>query len=231
LRQDCRESRQAVGCGPCSGKGLRGFVRSKLGRCLFCIRLSAAGTLAGWAMFALTGALYPVPPVLGFALLLAAGFTLLLLAHMLALMARSLSGVRIASAREAGRGQASSVSVLNAMVSSQSRRSVLRQLCGGLKTTTVAILTPGLVSAHHAPEHDRGCIGGCASPEDRCCRGRCTNIVFDRLSCGRCGNACPSGYNCCGGSCVNVSGNDLNNCGCCGCGCLPGQICLNGACA
>ena len=36
----------------------------------------------------------------------------------------------------------------------------------------------------------------CASPEDLCCNGVCTNVVFDRNNCGACGNVCPEGEIC-----------------------------------
>lgn len=41
----------------------------------------------------------------------------------------------------------------------------------------------------------------CASPEDLCCNGVCTNVVFDRNNCGACGTVCPEGY-ICQGSCI-----------------------------
>ena len=41
----------------------------------------------------------------------------------------------------------------------------------------------------------------CASPEDLCCNGVCTHVVFDRNNCGRCGNVCPEGYTC-SGDCI-----------------------------
>ena len=64
----------------------------------------------------------------------------------------------------------------------------------------------------------------CSSPEDRCCRGVCTNVVFDRFNCGRCGNECAAGEGCCGERCVPLNTNQ--NCGCCGCGCLETEQCI-----
>jgi hypothetical protein len=64
----------------------------------------------------------------------------------------------------------------------------------------------------------------CSSPEDFCCRGQCTNVVFDRFNCGRCGKQCAEGEDCCGGTCVPL--NTPQNCGCCGCGCLETEQCV-----
>ena len=115
-----------------------------------------------------------------------------------------------------------------AMAGQRSRRAVLRRLGAGLAATVVAAAIPGAVAAHHDPEHDRGCIGGCPSPEDRCCKGRCTNVVFDRANCGRCGNVCPAGSDCCGGRCVQLG--TQQHCSGCFSGCLSTEVCQNGAC-
>jgi hypothetical protein len=98
-----------------------------------------------------------------------------------------------------------------------------------------------------------GCGVICPSPEDACCNGRCQNISFDRQNCGRCGNACRAGEECCGArGCVRLGTNtdcqfcgdrcfDGDTCmgalGCCSparvCGnlcCSPSQSCVNGGC-
>ena len=91
-----------------------------------------------------------------------------------------------------------------------------------------------------------------------CCGGSCTNIYDSPGSCGGCGNACPAGELCYGGSCahpVACSGNsqggscatdggggtccgatcanlydDPQNCGGCGLVCPTGSGCVQGAC-
>jgi Stigma-specific protein, Stig1 len=102
------------------------------------------------------------------------------------------------------------------------RRKALRMVGGMLLGTALASI-PGMAWA--APPEGRG---PCPSPEDRRCRGVCTNVVFDRFNCGRCGNECATGEDCCGGRCVPL--NTRDNCGCCGCGCLEAEICVNGSC-
>ena len=72
------------------------------------------------------------------------------------------------------------------------------------------------------------CGNVCDSPEDLCCNGVCTNVVFERRHCGACGNVCAEGEDCCGGRCVPL--NTRENCGCCGCGCHEAEICVNGSC-
>ena len=64
----------------------------------------------------------------------------------------------------------------------------------------------------------------CDSPEDLCCNGVCTNVVFDRNNCGACGNRCGEGEDCCGETCVPLD--TEQNCGCCGCGCLQTEQCV-----
>ena len=64
----------------------------------------------------------------------------------------------------------------------------------------------------------------CDSPEDLCCNGVCTNVVFDRNNCGACGNRCGAGEDCCGETCVPLD--TEQNCGCCGCGCLQTEQCV-----
>ena len=111
------------------------------------------------------------------------------------------------------------------------RRKALRMV-GSLLLGTALASIPGVAWA--APPEGRGrpCPKGalkcgdtcCSSPEDRCCRGVCTNVVFDRFNCGRCGNECAPGEGCCGERCVPL--NTTQNCGCCGCGCLETEQCV-----
>jgi hypothetical protein len=69
----------------------------------------------------------------------------------------------------------------------------------------------------------------CSSPEDLCCNGVCTNVVFDRNNCGACGNRCGAGEDCCGQRCVPLNTNQ--NCGSCGNACLPRtEQCVGGVC-
>jgi hypothetical protein len=65
----------------------------------------------------------------------------------------------------------------------------------------------------------------CPSPEDLCCDGVCTNVVFDRNNCGACGNVCKAGEGCCGQSCIPL--NTQQNCGCCGCAGLNTEQCVD----
>jgi len=64
----------------------------------------------------------------------------------------------------------------------------------------------------------------CPSPEDLCCNGVCTNVVFDRNNCGACGNRCEAGEGCCGQSCVPL--NTPQNCGDCRNSCLETEQCV-----
>jgi hypothetical protein len=73
---------------PCCRGGLRTLIASKLGRCPRCIRASAFGTLAGWIAAALVSVAWPTPILLGLSFLLAIGFSTLLVAHLLAFLAR-----------------------------------------------------------------------------------------------------------------------------------------------
>ncbi len=108
------------------------------------------------------------------------------------------------------------------------------KLLGAVLVGGVLASIPGLAWAQQGPPESRGrpCPKGaikcgdtcCFSPEDRCCRGVCTNVVFDRSNCGRCGNECAPGEDCCGERCVPL--NTSQNCGCCGCGCLETELCV-----
>ena len=116
-----------------------------------------------------------------------------------------------------------------------SRRRVLR-LMGSAIVGTVMASVSGVAWAAPLEGQGRPCPRGekkcgdtcCSSPEDRCChRDRhrvCTNVVFDRNNCGRCGNVCAAGQDCCGERCVTL--NTEQNCGCCGCGCLETEQCV-----
>jgi hypothetical protein len=135
---------------------------------------------------------------------------------------------------------------------SLSRRKVLR-LMGGVLVGSALASIPGIAWAKPKPigakcKDNLKCASGlcvdgvcgcpsdstpcgascCDSPEDLCCNGVCTNVVFDRNNCGACGNRCAEGEDCCGGRCVPL--NTTENCGCCGCGCLEAEICVNGSC-
>ena len=103
-----------------------------------------------------------------------------------------------------------------------SRRRVLRLMGSALVGAALASFS-GIAWA--APPEGRG---RCPSPEDRRCRGVCTNVVFDRFNCGRCGNVCAAGEGCCGGRCVSL--NTTENCGGCSVGCHKAEICVNGTC-
>ena len=70
----------------------------------------------------------------------------------------------------------------------------------------------------------------------------CVNWLTDSNNCGACGNVCPTGEVCQGGSCVCTSGGDTrcgcaneqtdaNNCGQCGLQCARGETCQTGSCA
>ena len=121
-----------------------------------------------------------------------------------------------------------------------SRRQALRRMCIALLGGVLASI-PGVAWAHHKPDHpvppgqarrcpegQVKCRGICCSPEDLCCNGVCTNVVFDRNNCGACGNVCQEGEDCCGGRCVPL--NTTENCGGCFAGCHPAEICVNGTC-
>jgi hypothetical protein len=75
------------------------------------------------------------------------------------------------------------------------------------------------------------------------CNGECTRLDLDRYNCGACGNICPDGLACTGGSCgdcaspaTNCGGycvlldSDPNNCGACGYVCAGGSGCYDGLC-
>ena len=117
---------------------------------------------------------------------------------------------------------------------SLSRGQALRLLGSALFGGVMASI-PGVAWA--APPEGRGracpkgeikCRNTCCGPEDRCCRGTCTNVSFNRLNCGRCGNECAECEDCCTGSCVPLNTTEHGS----GCfvGCHEAEICVNGAC-
>ena len=118
---------------------------------------------------------------------------------------------------------------------SLSRRKALRLLGGALLGGVVASI-PGVAWAAPPEGQGRPCPKGaikcgdtcCTSPEDRCCRGVCTNVVFNQSNCGRCGNKCAPEEGCCGGRCVPL--NTAENCGGCFAGCHEAEICVSGTC-
>jgi hypothetical protein len=64
---------------------------------------------------------------------------------------------------------------------------------------------------------------------DCCPSTPCITADFDPHNCGSCGNRCPAGKACCGGSCTDTS-SDPGNCGSCGNGCPAGNACCGGSC-
>ena len=112
-----------------------------------------------------------------------------------------------------------------------SRRGVLR-LIGSATVGTVLASVSGVAWAappegrgRPCPKGEKKCGNGCcSSPEDLCCGGVCTNVVFDRFNCGRCGNECAAGEGCCGERCVPLNTNQ--NCGGCGAACFGTAQCV-----
>jgi hypothetical protein len=95
----------------------------------------------------------------------------------------------------------------------------------------------------------RSCESGALSPcegavlptEETCnerdddCNGRVDDLpslAEDVMNCGRCGNVCAYGENCCDGRCVNPFGEDRDHCGGCGMACSEGRVpgCCGGRC-
>jgi hypothetical protein len=89
--------------------------------------------------------------------------------------------------------------------------------CSGAALTCVSSVTPSAES--------------CNGMDDDC-NGRADetfNLRRDAQNCGTCGNRCPAGQVCCGGSCTNTT-NDNNHCGACGRGCPDATRCNNAIC-
>lgn len=79
-----------MGCAPCSSeRDLRQQIAGKLGRCRACVRWARIGTLSAWALVAGSAALAAHPLVLAGAVLVAAVFSGLLLAHAIAYAVRT----------------------------------------------------------------------------------------------------------------------------------------------
>jgi hypothetical protein len=78
------------GCSSCK-RGLRSLIGRKLGRCPRCMRASTSGTMIGWVASAAVYVLWPNPALLALSAVIAAGFTLLLLAHLVAFTARTMT--------------------------------------------------------------------------------------------------------------------------------------------
>jgi hypothetical protein len=78
------------GCTSCQG-GLRSFITSKLGRCPKCMRSSLLGTLMGWTAAATIYLIWPFPALVGLGVLVAASFTVLLFAHVVAFTSRMMA--------------------------------------------------------------------------------------------------------------------------------------------
>ena len=71
-----------------SGSRLRDMISRKLGRCPRCMRSCARGMCVSWVMAAAIVAIAPYPLLLAPALVVAVSFTLLLLAHLVAVTVR-----------------------------------------------------------------------------------------------------------------------------------------------
>jgi len=73
----------------CAGcPGVQGPLHSKLGTCARCMRIAAAGTLAGWGLVVATRVLGAPRGVVGLLVLVAAQFTLILILHLMARLGR-----------------------------------------------------------------------------------------------------------------------------------------------
>lgn len=70
-----------MACTGCTGKGLKGLVSGKLGRCPKCMRWSARGTFISCAVAAVVYFVLPNPYLIGLSLLVVTSFTLLWIAH------------------------------------------------------------------------------------------------------------------------------------------------------
>lgn len=119
-------------------------ITAKLGRCPRCLRASARGTLVAWGVATILVIVWPHPLALAGALVLAGGFTLLLVSHLVAYMGRLARRLRQVSAGpEPG---------LPAATSSLSRRELLWTVgkAGSLAVLVALVGRPLGVSAQPA---------------------------------------------------------------------------------
>ena len=73
----------------CAGcPGIQGSLHSKLGTCGRCMRIAAAGSFAGWGLVAAARVSGAARGVVGLLLLVAAQFSLMLVLHLMAKLAR-----------------------------------------------------------------------------------------------------------------------------------------------
>lgn len=66
------------------------FLSAKLGRCRRCIRIAESGTVASWIVFVVAYIVAPNAVVFAVTLVIAASFTVVLFAHLVAFVARHL---------------------------------------------------------------------------------------------------------------------------------------------
>jgi hypothetical protein len=73
----------------CAGcPGIQGAVHAKLGTCVRCMRIAAAGSLAGWGLVVAARVSGASRGVVGLLLLVAAQFSLVLALHLIAKLVR-----------------------------------------------------------------------------------------------------------------------------------------------
>jgi hypothetical protein len=73
----------------CAGcPGIQGAVGAKLGTCVRCMRIAAAGSLAGWGLVVAARVSGASRGVVGLLLLVAAQFSLVLVLHLIAKLVR-----------------------------------------------------------------------------------------------------------------------------------------------
>ena len=121
------------------------------------------------------------------------------------------------------------------MAGSQSRRTLLRTLAGGLTAAVVGLARPGPAEAAKCGKEgqpcgccQRGlsCTGGACCPTDRVCGSACcpAGHTCQNGACVRPGSGvgspggCPAGQAACAGGCADIT-SDIANCGACGQAC------------
>ena len=67
---------------------MKDFISQKLGFCRRCIKIAAIGTFLSWALYILFGLIFDSSFLMGLILIIAVGFTILLLAHLVAYFLR-----------------------------------------------------------------------------------------------------------------------------------------------